>query len=125
MFTELTQSLTNVFIAHHHGHSHHQAYAGTAESHHHADHDHDHDHNDHGHADPGHTNDHDHHHHHDLAPAKPVAVDSVAVMAAIYDENDRIAIQTNHKLSAAGILTVNVMGSPGAGKTSSIIALIR
>ena len=64
-------------------------------------------------------------HHHDLAPAKPVAVDSVAVMAAIYDENDRIAIQTNHKLSAAGILTVNVMGSPGAGKTSSIIALIR
>lgn len=49
----------------------------------------------------------------------------VPVMAAIYEVSDRIAADTNKRLSAAGILTVNVMGAPGAGKTSVLKNLIK
>ncbi len=49
----------------------------------------------------------------------------IEVMEHIHDENERIALETNRKLSEAGILCVNVMGAPGAGKTSSIIQVIR
>lgn len=57
-------------------------------------------------------------------PPIPAAIDSVTVMTAIYDENDRIAAETNRLLQNTGIMTVNVMGAPGAGKTSAIIALV-
>ena len=97
------------------------------------DHLHDHPH-DHG-QDLGH----DHHHEGDQAhdplshispdPATGSALqpgaDKVRVMAAIYDDNDRLAAVTSAHLKQAGILSLNVMGAPGVGKTSTIIALTR
>lgn len=49
----------------------------------------------------------------------------VEVMKNIYDENDEIASEINRSLSEQGIFAVNVMGAPGAGKTSSLIQMIR
>ena len=44
----------------------------------------------------------------------------IDVQQSIYDKNDRIAEELNRKLSQRGILVINVMGAPGAGKTSVI-----
>jgi hydrogenase nickel incorporation protein HypB len=49
---------------------------------------------------------------------------SVTVRKAVYDENDQLAIAINEELAALGLLTVNVLGGAGAGKTSSLIRLI-
>jgi len=48
----------------------------------------------------------------------------VQIMADINAENDRIAAATNKNLSQRGIYTINVIGAPGAGKTSSLIRII-
>jgi len=42
----------------------------------------------------------------------------IQVMTNILDRNDQIAAQVHERLSAAGIFVVNLMGSPGCGKTS-------
>ena len=47
----------------------------------------------------------------------------IDVMESILDHNDKIAEETNTALNKAGIFTINVMGAPGAGKTSSIISI--
>lgn len=49
----------------------------------------------------------------------------IEVVQNIYDENDRIALETNQDLASRGIFVVNIMGAPGAGKTSSIINMIK
>lgn len=49
----------------------------------------------------------------------------IEVMENIHSENERIAQETNQRLTEAGIFCVNVMGAPGAGKTSSIIQIIK
>ncbi len=49
----------------------------------------------------------------------------IEVVQNIYDENDRIAQEVNKKLNDAGVFVINVMGAPGAGKTSSIISIIQ
>jgi hydrogenase nickel incorporation protein HypB len=49
----------------------------------------------------------------------------IEVIENIYDENERIADQTKNALSSKGVFCVNVMGAPGAGKTTSIINLIK
>ena len=51
-------------------------------------------------------------------------VRKVDVMEGILDENDHIALHINEKLSKAGILCVNVMGAPGAGKTTALKKII-
>ncbi len=51
--------------------------------------------------------------------------EKVPVMAAIYAENDRRAEHTRNQLTCASVLCINVMGAPGAGKTSAILALIQ
>ncbi|MCL1790088.1 MAG: hydrogenase nickel incorporation protein HypB [Peptococcaceae bacterium] len=48
----------------------------------------------------------------------------VEVTQSIYSENDRIAAQTRQFFDQSSVFAVNVMGAPGAGKTSSIIHLI-
>ncbi len=48
----------------------------------------------------------------------------IDMVQAIYGENDRIAMDTQAELTQKGVFAVNVMGAPGAGKTSSIINLI-
>lgn len=114
-----------------HGHSHtHSHPHSLAHGHpHEQGHDHPHD----------HPHDHAHDHAHDLsgdvmsapagtthampAPAVP-ETETVPVMTAIYDISDQIAARTNQSLTDAGILAVNVMGAPGAGKTSVLKRLI-
>ncbi|MDR2737115.1 MAG: hydrogenase nickel incorporation protein HypB [Gracilibacteraceae bacterium] len=48
----------------------------------------------------------------------------IDVTKNIYDENDRIAAETRQVFDQKSVFAVNVMGAPGAGKTSSIIQLI-
>jgi hydrogenase nickel incorporation protein HypB len=54
-----------------------------------------------------------------------VAEKEIQVVQNIFDENDRIAFATQEKLGKMGVFVVNIMGAPGAGKTSSIINLIQ
>jgi len=49
----------------------------------------------------------------------------IQVMENIMDKNDGIALDTQKVLSAKGIFCVNIMGAPGAGKTSTITALAK
>jgi hydrogenase nickel incorporation protein HypB len=49
----------------------------------------------------------------------------ISVMEGIFDENDRIACQVNKKLTEKRIYCVNVMGTPGAGKTTSLKNFIK
>lgn len=45
----------------------------------------------------------------------------IQIIENIYAENDRIAMETSRVFSSSGVLCINVMGAPGAGKTTSII----
>ncbi len=47
------------------------------------------------------------------------------VLISIYDKNETIAVQTNAKLTSKGIYAINVMGAPGAGKTTSLTQIIK
>ena len=42
----------------------------------------------------------------------------IKVMANILDKNDQIAAEVNGLLSGHGVFTLNLLGSPGSGKTS-------
>lgn len=42
----------------------------------------------------------------------------IKVMTNILDQNDQVAVAVNKRLSDAGIFVVNLLGSPGCGKTS-------
>jgi hydrogenase nickel incorporation protein HypB len=46
------------------------------------------------------------------------------VVEKIMDANDRLAQQNRARLDAAGVFAINVMASPGAGKTSLILKTI-
>jgi len=56
--------------------------------------------------------------------ARPVDRASVDLMTGILDENDRIAAHNREHLSSQGVLAVNLMSSPGSGKTSLLEATI-
>ena len=47
----------------------------------------------------------------------------VELKRAVYEENDILAGEINRGLRERGIFTVNLLGSPGAGKTSLITRL--
>ena len=53
-----------------------------------------------------------------------MAVNTVKVMESIYSANDLIAGEIQRRLLDKGIYTVNVIGAPGAGKTSCLIGII-
>lgn len=46
----------------------------------------------------------------------------IAVQKRILNANDAVAAENRQRLDAAGVLAVNLMASPGAGKTSLILA---
>lgn len=48
----------------------------------------------------------------------------IKVMTNILDRNDQIADEVHERLSAAGIFVVNLLGSPGCGKTSLLESTI-
>jgi hydrogenase nickel incorporation protein HypB len=49
----------------------------------------------------------------------------VHIVEKILNANDRLAEQIRAQLDAARVLGINIMASPGAGKTSTILATIR
>ena len=64
---------------------------------------------------------HEHEHEHDAGDHRGYAVTGtsrVAVLEDIFSENDRVAAENRARFDAAGVRTVNLMSSPGAGKTS-------
>jgi hydrogenase nickel incorporation protein HypB len=83
---------------------------GTAHTHYH-DHDHDHDHA---------HDQHDHDAHRDVGDHSGYATgtERVEVLETILGENDRVAAENRALLAGNGIHTINLMSSPGAGKTS-------
>ncbi len=87
---------------HHHEHSH------DGHTHHHADHDHSH--HDHGHA---HTHDHTHGHVH--APVKKTVIE---VQQNILQHNDLMAARNRGYFEAKNLFVMNLVSSPGSGKTS-------
>ena len=46
-------------------------------------------------------------------------------MQSVYDKNDETAARINSTLTENGIYAINVMGAPGAGKTTSLINIIK
>ena len=48
----------------------------------------------------------------------------IEIMESVYEKNDKVAEQINKELTNNKIYAVNVMGAPGAGKTSSLIKII-
>ena len=104
------------------------------EAHHHA-HDHDDDHaHEHG---PGHHHGHDHTHPH-VHPHSHEAAEhehvhetrdrerrTVEVRRAILDRNDRLAERNRGFFRAHGLLVLNVLSSPGSGKTTFLRETIR
>ena len=49
----------------------------------------------------------------------------VTITENILNANDQVAAQNNARLCAAGVFTVNLMASPGAGKTTLILRTIQ
>jgi len=92
-------------------------------SNHHHDHDHGHE--------PGHTHEHehphshgDHSHHHEPAETNEPRR-TLEVRRAILDKNDRLAERNRGFFHARSLLVLNVLSSPGSGKTTFIRETIR
>lgn len=49
----------------------------------------------------------------------------IEIMKSVYDKNDEVAAQINKELTGKGIYAINVMGAPGAGKTTSLIQIVK
>ena len=49
----------------------------------------------------------------------------VQIMENIYSENDKVSDEIRNGLTARGIYAVNVLGAPGAGKTSALIRIVQ
>jgi hydrogenase nickel incorporation protein HypB len=49
----------------------------------------------------------------------------VEIRKNILDKNDRLAEQLRERFERAGVLVVNLVGSPGAGKTEVLVQLMR
>ena len=71
--------------------------------HHHDDHEHDHD----------HAHEHDHDHHHESVPS---AIDFGR--QSLLSTNDRLAARNRRRFAEKGITVINVVSSPGSGKTA-------
>jgi len=65
---------------------------------------------------------HEHHHDHDVLvgdnSAYATHAERVEVLERIFDENDAAAAANRAAFDAAGVVAINVMSSPGAGKTA-------
>ena len=51
-------------------------------------------------------------------------IKKIEIMESVYAKNDKLAAEFNKKLTIKKIFCVNVMGSPGTGKTSTLIRII-
>jgi len=67
---------------------------------------------------PAHGHDHDHPHEHEPGHGPPAH--TLAVHQAILDKNDRVAERNRGFFKAKGLLVLNVVSSPGSGKTTLV-----
>jgi hydrogenase nickel incorporation protein HypB len=58
-------------------------------------------------------------------PSVPVRTETIEVITAILGENDRVAAHNRAHFDGHGVLALNLMSSPGAGKTSLLEATVR
>ena len=58
-------------------------------------------------------------------PAPAGKLETIEVITAILNENDRVAAHNREHFDAHGVLAVNLMSSPGSGKTSLLESTIR
>jgi len=119
--------------AHHHDHDHpHDHDHDHGHGHHHHDHEHGHSHShphSHGegegqytHSHPHSHEEHGHSHSHEAAPGEHRVLE---VRQAILEKNDRLAERNRGFFRARGLLTLNVLSSPGSGKTTFIRETVR
>ncbi|MEI6681708.1 MAG: hydrogenase nickel incorporation protein HypB [Bacteroidota bacterium] len=99
------------FKIHDHNHSHDHEHHGHHHDHDHHGHDHDHDHH-------GHDHDHDHHghdldHHQDHSTKKVISLNM-----DILSENNRLAERNRGWFEGKKVLALNMVSSPGSGKTT-------
>src|ERR1039457_512618 len=99
--------------AHHHDHDHDHGHTHGHDHHH--DHDHPHSHT-HSHGEAGHD-----HSHGDAVGQHRV----LEVRQAILEKNDRLAERNRGFFHARGLLVLNVLSSPGSGKTTFIRETVR
>ena len=85
--------------------------------HNHPHHDHDHDHV-HGH-------DHDHPHHHHPSESGAAERQTIELRHTILAKNDRLAERNRGFFRARGLLVLNILSSPGSGKTTLVGETIR
>jgi len=91
-------------------------------------HDHPHSHGHHPHShDHDHPHDHDHDHEDEPGPARDADSSgrTLEVHRAILEKNDRLAERNRGFFHARGLLVLNVLSSPGSGKTTFIRETIR
>lgn len=107
---------------HHHDHAHDHAHDHTHGHDHHHDHAHGHSHDHpHGH---GHHHGHAHDHFHVHAP-HPQDARVVALETAVLAANDRHAARNRGWFEGRGVVALNLVSSPGAGKTALLERTIR
>ncbi len=87
-----------------HQHNHDHQHGSMMHSH---PHDHDHDH--------PHTHDHNHSHHHDHGHGHSVTID---LQKNILSKNDLLAERNRGYFEALGLIAINLVSSPGSGKTT-------
>jgi len=83
-------------------------------------HDHDHDHHHHHDHDHHHDHSHEHQHAHETLHHNPQLNDpkTISVITKILDKNDQEAMYNRAHLDDHGVLGINLMSSPGSGKTA-------
>ncbi len=93
---------------------------GKTGHHHHHEHEDGHSHDHSHHHEHGHEHDHGHEHHHDNLHQNPQLNDkkTIDVITKILDANDKEAAGNRAHFEEAGALAINMMSSPGSGKTS-------
>jgi hydrogenase nickel incorporation protein HypB len=90
----------------------------------HAGHEHDHDHEGHHHHSHDHSHEHRHEHTH-AAHRREVPTELVELETALLDKNQRIAERNRGWFAGRGVVALNLMSSPGAGKTSLLVRTLQ
>ena len=96
---------------HKHGHDHHHDHDGHHHHHDHTDHDH---------------HSHSHHAAHETLHHNPQLNDikTIEVIKKILDKNDHEAHHNREHFNEYGVLAINLMSSPGSGKTALLEAMV-
>jgi hydrogenase nickel incorporation protein HypB len=85
------------------------------------DHDHHYDHHHHGHDGHGHHHDHGHGHHHDRSAGR----ETISIEMDVLAKNNRLAARNRELFAARGIFALNLVSSPGSGKTTILERTLR